>query len=89
MPSVWRIEVSDGADRADASSARVAAADATMKQLFPYLGPFDLVYRVRVPWQGASLEGRPFQLRIAGALGRLTLRFGEPAPEAERPHQAP
>jgi len=88
-PSVWRFELTDGADQATAASASAVTDDATMKQLFPYIGPFDLVYRVRVPWKGAALDGRPFQLRIAGALGRLSLDFGVPAAEAERPHLAP
>ena len=88
-PSVWRIELTDGTDQATAASATVVNDDATMKQLFPFVGPFDLVYRVRVPWKGAPLTGRPFVLQIAGALGRIDLRFNVPAPEAERPHMAP
>ncbi len=88
-PSIWRIELADGTDQAAALSATMVADDATMKQLFPYVGPFDLVYRVRVPWKGARLEGRPFQLRVAGAVGRIALRFNEKAGDAERPHQAP
>jgi len=67
----------------------MADDDATMRALFPYVGPFDLVYRVRVPWKGAPLTGRPFQLRVSGALGRLDLRFNEPGSPVERPHMAP
>jgi hypothetical protein len=88
-PSIWRLELLDGTDQAAAASATVVSDDATMKQLFPYVGPFDLLYRVRVPWKGAPLAGRPFQLRIAGAVGRMELRFNQKAGEAERPHQAP
>jgi hypothetical protein len=88
-PSVWRLELTDGTDQASAASITVAEDDATMKALFPFVGPFDLVYRVRVPWPGAPLAGRPFQLRISGALGRMDLRFNESGPAVERPHMAP
>ena len=88
-PSVWRIELIDGTDQASAGTITVVRDDATMRQLFPYVGPFDLLYRVKVPWKGAPLAGRPFLLRIAGAVGRIDLRFNEPAGAAERPHVAP
>lgn len=88
-PSIWRIELTDGAAQATAARATVVEDDATMRQLFPYVGPFDLLYRVRVPWSGAPLGDRPFQLRIAGALGRIELRFNERGPEVERPHVVP
>lgn len=88
-PSIWRIELGDGIDQASAESVTMADDDATMRALFPYVGPFDLVYRVRVPWKGAPLTGRPFQLRVSGALGRLDLRFNEPGSPVERPHMAP
>jgi hypothetical protein len=88
-PSVWRIELLDGTDQATAAPAAVVDDDATIRQLFPFIGPFDLVYRIKVPWKGAPLAGRPFLLRIAGALGRIDLRFNESAGAAERPHLAP
>jgi len=88
-PSIWRIELSDGTDQATAASATVVPDDATMKQLFPFVGPFDLVYRIKVPWKGAPLADRPFTLRIAGALGKIDLRFNAPGAEVERPHMAP
>jgi len=88
-PSVWRLRLDDGSTQAPASSVAGVTDDATIRQLFPFVGPFDQLYRVRIPWPGAPLEGRPFQLEIAGALGRLTLRYNVPAPEVERPHVAP
>jgi len=88
-PSVWRIELSDGTDQASAASVAVVSDDATIRQLFPFVGPFDLVYRIKVPWKGAALTGRPFTLRVAGALGKIDLRFNEPGAEVERPHMAP
>jgi hypothetical protein len=75
-PSIWHIEVDDGVVRAEASSVEVITADATIRQLFPYVGTFDEVYRVLVPWKGAPLPGRPFVLRVGSALGKLELDFG-------------
>jgi len=87
--SVWRVEIDDGTTRAAASLVTEVKADATIKQLFPYVGPFDLVYRVKVPWTGAPLVGRPFVLRVGGALGKLDLDFGPGGKPADRPHVAP
>jgi len=87
--SVWRILLDDGATQVTATSVEIVPADATTRQLFPYVGPFDTVYRVRVPWTGAPLAGRPFTLKLLGALGPLVLDFGPNGKRPERPHQAP
>jgi hypothetical protein len=87
--SVWRLEIDDGTTRVAAGVVTSVKADATIKQLFPYVGPFDEVYRVKVPWSGAPLAGRPFVLRVAGALGKLELDFGPEGKPADRPHVAP
>ena len=65
-----------------ASEVVALTTDATIRQLFPYVDPFDVVYRVRFKWTGAPLEGRPFTLRISGGLGAVVLDFG---PGGERP----
>jgi hypothetical protein len=88
-PSIWHVEIDDGEKRAEAASVEFVVADATTTQLFPYVGPFDLVYRVRIPWPGPPLEGRPFVLRVAGALGDLELDFGPGGKRTIRPHVAP
>ncbi|HET9552826.1 MAG TPA: hypothetical protein VFP50_07650 [Anaeromyxobacteraceae bacterium] len=88
-PSVWHVEIDDGAARAPAAAVTAERSDATLRQLFPYVGPFDTVYRIRIPWTGAPLAGRPFVLRIAGALGAMGLDFGAQGAPPERPHQAP
>jgi len=79
--SVWHLELDDGQTRAPASEVVAITSDATVRQLFPYVDPFDVVYRVRFKWTGAPLEGRPFKLRIGSGLGELTLDFG---PDGER-----
>jgi hypothetical protein len=88
-PSIWHIELDDGTQRAAAASVETVTADATVLQLFPYVGPFDQVYRVFVPWKGRPLTGRPFLLRVASALGALELDFGPKGERPRRPHGAP
>jgi hypothetical protein len=87
--TVWRLEIDDGTTRSAATAVTAVRADASIKQLFPYVGPFDQVYRVKVPWTGAPLAGRPFTFRLASALGRLDLDYGSSGKQAERPHVAP
>jgi len=83
--SVWHLELDDGEVRVPASEVTALTTDATIRQLFPYVDPFDVVYRVRFRWTGAPLAGRPFRVHIAGGLGAMVLDFG---PGGERP-QAP
>jgi hypothetical protein len=80
--SIWHLELDDGQTRVPASEIVGFTTDATIRSLFPYVDPFESVYRVRFRWTGAPLEGRPFKLRIAGGLGALVLDFG---PDGERP----
>lgn len=87
--SVWRIQLDDGTTQASAAAVEVVPRDANARQLFPYIGSFDVVYKVRVPWTGAPLAGRPFTLKVQGALGQLSLSFGPGGRETRRPHQAP
>jgi hypothetical protein len=88
-PSIWHVEIDDGQLVAPASSQHAMTVDATLVQLFTYVGAFDVVYRVRVPWSGTPLAGRPFKLRLGSALGQLELDFGPGGEPAIRPHQAP
>lgn len=81
--SVWHLELDDGEVRVPASQVVALTTDATIRQLFSYVDPFDVVYRVRFRWTGAPLQGRPFTLRIGGGLGAVVLDFG---PNGARPH---
>ncbi len=77
--SVWRVAVK--ADGADQIATRVTAADrdATAIELYPYVGPFDTLYRVLVPSApGGPLAGREFTLELASALGKLSIDFAAP-----------
>jgi hypothetical protein len=74
--SVWRVAVK--VDGADVLPRRVTAMErkATDTGLFPYIGQFDVVYRVLLPpAPGGPLAGRPFVVEISSALGSLTLDY--------------
>lgn len=76
--SVWRVAlVVEGEGEELPVEIRLERADAQMRELYPFVGEFDSVYRIRFPrWKGAPLPERPFLLRIAGPEGRLEFRFG-------------
>jgi hypothetical protein len=80
--SVWRLAlVVEGAgDVLPAGRPEIVRLDATVTGLYPYLGKFDVLYRVRFPhWKGERpLAETPFKLVVAGAPGRLELRFDQP-----------
>jgi hypothetical protein len=87
--SIWRVVLDDGTTQVGAAVVEVVSDDVNVKQLFPYIGPFDKVYRVRVPWTGAPLGGVPFSLQVRGSLGALVLDFAPSGRRAEKPAQAP
>jgi hypothetical protein len=77
--SVWRVAVK--ADGADVLASRVTSIDrdVTTVGLYPYVGQFEVVYRVFVPLApGGPLAGREFTLELASALGRVAIDFGAP-----------
>jgi hypothetical protein len=77
--SVWRVALKIG--DVDLLATRVTSidSDATTAGLFPYVGPFDVVYRVSLPRPAAgALDGKPFVLQIASTLGKVDLDYGAP-----------
>jgi hypothetical protein len=87
--SIWHLELDDGETRVPAFEIIGFPTDATIRQLFPYVDPFEVVYRVRFRWTGAPLDGRPFKLLISGGLGSLVLDFGPEGERTFRPRIAP
>ncbi len=85
--SDWRVALKvDGADLL-ATKVTGLDRDAATLQLFPYVGNFDVVYRVTAPMpQAGPVEGRPYVLELASAFGKLTLDYGAPD-GAPNPHQ--
>ncbi len=65
--------------------ARIQDVNATLAGLFPYLSPFDNVYRVRFDrTKRSALEGRRFELVFASAIGKMELIFGDGAVGPDR-----
>ncbi len=79
--SIWRVAlVVTGEGDALPASVTQVRSDATIRELYPGVGDFDTVYRVRFPRWKAPLVDRRFALELAGARGRLDLRFGGATP---------
>jgi hypothetical protein len=78
--SIWRVAVK--LENADVVAKRVTATDkdANLLVLFPYIGQFDVAYRVLLPpAPGGPLAGRDFALEVTSAVGKLSLDFGAPS----------
>ncbi len=78
--SVWRVAlVVPGASEVLPLQITQQRKDATLTGLYPYIGHFDVVYRVRFPrWAGQKpLAELPFVLRIAGAVATVDLDWGK------------
>ncbi len=77
----WRVVlVVDGKEQALPSKVTTVKRDPTIQTLYPYVTDFDTLYRVRFPrYPGPKpLHEQPFELRIAGALGKIDLAFAPP-----------
>ena len=75
--SVWRVAlVIEGEGELLPEKIEALRADATLRTLYPMIGDFDVVYRVRFARRpGAPLADRVFILRLSGARGRLEFPF--------------
>ena len=79
MRSVWRVAlVVDGQPDRLPESVREVRPDAMLRELYPVLGDFDTVYRLRFA-RGDAPRG-PFTLRLAGAKGRLDFDYPAASP---------
>jgi hypothetical protein len=89
--SVWRLSLGLGAgDELVTHDVRVLDPNATLTRLFPYVSPFDTLYRIRFNRApGAPLDGRTFKLAIASAIGRMELTFGDGAVGPDEPETSP
>lgn len=79
--SIWRLTLKVGTEDLLATRVTAVRVDATVAELFPYVGPFDVVYRVVLPHSPSGpIVDRPFVVQLASALGKLELDFGAPNP---------
>lgn len=88
-PSIWRIALK--VDGADLLVSKVTSIDTTanLVQLFPYVGPFEVAYRLSFPRPAAGeISGKAFAVEIASGVGKVLLDWGEPiAKPVDRPWQ--
>jgi hypothetical protein len=78
--SVWRVALK--VDGADVVARKITAVDrnANLVGLFPYVGSFDVAYRVLVPRPpSGDLTGKSFALELASGLGKVVLDYGQPS----------
>jgi hypothetical protein len=89
--SVWRLALRlDTGEEVVTHDATALDADATIVNLFPYVSPFDDVYRVRfnrVP--GGPLGERRFTFVVASGYGMMELTYGDGAVGPDRPEGTP
>ncbi len=85
--SVWRLAIRlDDGNEMVTHDATALDMNATVRNLFPFVGPFDTVYRVRFnKAPGAPLADRVFTLELASALGKMELTYGDGAIGPDRP----
>jgi hypothetical protein len=79
----WRVALLvNEEEQVPAAKISQVKRDPTLQILYPYIDDFRTLYRVRFPRHPGPtpLAGLPFQLRIAGALGKLDLAFAPPRP---------
>ena len=77
--SIWHVSVRRGETEVVASEIHSERSDAEVRNLFPWIGPFDTIYRIRFPpIPGGPLGDQGFVLAIAGAVGRLPLDYDLP-----------
>jgi hypothetical protein len=84
----WRVSLLvNGTEQAVAAKVTLVKRDPTLQNLFPYITDFDTLYRVRFPkFPGPTpLSALPFQVRIASALGTLTMSWAPPPPAPPQP----
>jgi len=86
--SIWRILFDMGGGDETVGKATAIGRDATFDALFPMVGPFDTVYRVRFPRFDTELVPRPGVLRFASALGEMRLPYTPGSVPVPAPHPA-
>lgn len=75
--SVWTVGLLvEGDGEARPAEIAILRVDPTMRALYPSVGDFDTIYRVRFARVRPPLSGRAFTLRMAGPRGRADLSFG-------------
>jgi hypothetical protein len=74
--TIWHMAIRTGDAEVVASEAHWVASDVEVQNLFPWVGPFDVVYTIRFPpMNGGPLGDEGFVLELASALGKVPLDY--------------
>ncbi len=77
--TMWHLAIHRGEDEVRASEVHALRMDVTVQNLYPWVGPFDVVYSIRVPpLPGGPLGDTGFVLQLASALGKVSLDWDLP-----------
>jgi hypothetical protein len=80
--TIWRVAVRTIDAELRSTEVHAVNIDAELKNLFPWVGPFDTVYSVRFPRPGTGpLPDGGFVLELASAVGKLDLDWALPRPK--------
>ena len=74
--SIWTVTlVVPGEGELEPQRVEALPPDATLTTLYPRVGHFDVVYRVRFARWPTPLAGKPFTLRLSSARGRIEFQY--------------
>jgi hypothetical protein len=76
--SNWRLALVTDAGETVATKVTQLRIDSMLRTLYPRIGDFDVVYRVRFPKQVGLGQTAPFVFRMAGPRGKMDFGFGPP-----------
>jgi hypothetical protein len=89
--SIWRVAVElDSGEDLLPVDVEVVPPSAQLTALYPWVSPFETVYRLRFPVpQGRPLVERPFFLELGSAVGYVLLDFREEGRKLQLPRAVP
>jgi len=76
-PGTWRVSLLAAGREVAPAKVELVQPNPTVQILYPYVDPFHRLYRIRFPRAkgAAPLPTSPFELRIAGAPGRVAMEW--------------
>jgi hypothetical protein len=84
VESIWHVALRRGDNDVKATEIHALDANAELRNLFPWIGPFDTVYTVRFPFlPGGPIGERGYVVELASAVGKVSLDYydvPEPTP---------
>ena len=76
---MWHVAIRTDDAEVVSSEIHSVRSDVEVQNLFPWVGPFDVVYTIRFPpVGGGALGDEGFVLELASALGKVPLDYDLP-----------